>query len=70
MSGKHVSTKLVKSHDECGAGDTAFAAFSLGIGAGISIEDSMRIANHAAGVVVSKVGTATCSLMELIESFK
>jgi bifunctional ADP-heptose synthase (sugar kinase/adenylyltransferase) len=30
----------------------------------------MRIANRAAGVVVGKLGTATCSLEELKEAIK
>jgi D-beta-D-heptose 7-phosphate kinase/D-beta-D-heptose 1-phosphate adenosyltransferase len=31
--------------------------------------DAAEISNHAAGVVVGKVGTATCSPEELIASF-
>jgi bifunctional ADP-heptose synthase (sugar kinase/adenylyltransferase) len=35
------------------------------LGSGLSLPQAMRQANLAAGVVVGKLGTATCSLEEL-----
>ena len=37
---------------------------------GATPEEAAELANHAAGVVVSKLGTATCSRAELEESFR
>jgi D-beta-D-heptose 7-phosphate kinase/D-beta-D-heptose 1-phosphate adenosyltransferase len=37
--------------------------------AGASPEEAAEMANHAAGIVVGKLGTATCSRRELEESF-
>ena len=35
------------------------------LGAGASLENAMRLANRAAGVVVGKLGTATATPAEL-----
>jgi len=51
--------------DVTGAGDTVIATCALALGAGCSLEDATALANHAAGVVVGKVGTATVSTEEL-----
>jgi D-beta-D-heptose 7-phosphate kinase/D-beta-D-heptose 1-phosphate adenosyltransferase len=51
--------------DVTGAGDTVIAALALGLVSGATIEEAAIVANHAAGVVVGKVGTATVSLTEL-----
>ena len=52
--------------DVSGAGDTVIAVLGLARAAGARFEEAARIANAAAGVVVAKVGTATCSPEELI----
>jgi len=41
------------------------AACALALGAGATLEEATILANHAAGVVVGKVGTATVSPAEL-----
>ncbi len=51
--------------DVTGAGDTAAAAFSLSLAAGLAGPRAMRIANAAAGVVVMENGAAVCSLSKL-----
>ena len=51
--------------DVTGAGDTVMATFSLSLAAGLGMENGMRLANCAAGVVVTKTGAATCSPEEL-----
>ena len=48
-----------------GAGDTVVAVCALALGAGAPPETATRLANHAAGVVVGKVGTATVGPAEL-----
>lgn len=52
-------------YDVTGAGDTVIAAFALAHARGFSLMSSLKIANAAAGVVVGKPGTATCSIEEL-----
>ena len=55
--------------DVSGAGDTVIAVAMMAIAAGASYREAASLANHAAGVVVGKVGTATCSCRELLDSF-
>ena len=55
-------------YDVTGAGDTVAAVIALGVGIGLSLQESAQLANVAAGVVVGKVGAATCSADELIEA--
>ena len=66
----YVPTIVKEVYDVSGAGDTVIAAVTLALVAGHNIEKAMDIANHAAGVVVSKVGTATCSSKELVQSYR
>ncbi len=51
--------------DVTGAGDTVVATLALAVAAGASMRDAAVLANAAAGVVVGKLGTATCSPEEL-----
>jgi rfaE bifunctional protein kinase chain/domain len=51
--------------DVSGAGDTAAAAFALGLAAGLPGTDAMRLANAAAGLVVMEPGATACSLDRL-----
>jgi D-beta-D-heptose 7-phosphate kinase/D-beta-D-heptose 1-phosphate adenosyltransferase len=52
-------------YDVTGAGDTVVAGLAAALGRGLAIEDAARLANAAAGIVVSKVGTASVTLAEL-----
>ena len=52
--------------DVSGAGDTVIAALALAHADGRSLEQAMHIANAAAGVVVSKLGTATADIAEIM----
>jgi D-beta-D-heptose 7-phosphate kinase/D-beta-D-heptose 1-phosphate adenosyltransferase len=60
-----VPTMAREVFDVSGAGDTVIATLALGVAAGLGMEGAMRAANAAAGVVVGKLGTATCSAAEL-----
>lgn len=62
----HVPTAAREVFDVTGAGDTAIAALGLAVAAGVSPRLSAVIANLAAGVVVSKLGTATASPAEIL----
>ena len=53
--------------DVSGAGDTVIAAFTLARSAGASFAEAAVMANAAAGVVVAKIGVATCSPEELYQ---
>jgi D-beta-D-heptose 7-phosphate kinase/D-beta-D-heptose 1-phosphate adenosyltransferase len=65
----HIPTVAQEVFDVSGAGDTAIATFTLAIAAGASPVEAAIISNHAAGIVVGKLGTATVSPEELLESF-
>ena len=65
----HIPTVAQEVFDVSGAGDTVIASFTLAIAAGASPVEAAIISNHAAGVVVGKVGTATVSQNELLQSF-
>ena len=66
----HIPTRAQEVFDVSGAGDTAIALFTLALCAGASATEAAVIANHAAGIVVGKLGTATLSPAELLASFK
>ena len=55
--------------DVSGAGDTVIASFTMAIIAGASPAEAAVFSNHAAGVVVGKIGTATVVPHELRKSF-
>ncbi len=64
----HLPTMAKSVFDVSGAGDTVVALIAVGLAAGLPMIEAMKIANHAAGVVVSRFGTATLSLEELAAS--
>jgi len=66
----HIPTVAQEVFDVSGAGDTVIASFTLAIAAGASPLEAAIISNHAAGIVVGKIGTATVAPEELVASFK
>ncbi|MDZ4816215.1 MAG: D-glycero-beta-D-manno-heptose-7-phosphate kinase [Verrucomicrobiota bacterium] len=66
----HTPTRAREVFDVTGAGDTVIATYTLALAAGATPIEAAEIANHAAGVVVGKIGTAVVSTQEIIESFK
>jgi rfaE bifunctional protein kinase chain/domain len=62
---QHFLTTAREVFDVTGAGDTVLATCALALGAGATLEEATILANHAAGVVVGKVGTATVNQAEL-----
>jgi len=71
-SGKvtHIPTCAREVFDVSGAGDTVIAAITLSHSAGATLREAAIIGNHAAGVVVGKVGTAVATQEEILESMK
>ena len=65
----HIPAKTREVFDVTGAGDTVIGVATLALSAGATILEAATIASFAAGVVVGKIGTATVSQKELIESF-
>ena len=66
----HIPAVAKEVYDVTGAGDTVGAALGLALTSGASLKEAAVIANHAAGVVVSKAGTATVSRQELLNALK
>jgi D-beta-D-heptose 7-phosphate kinase/D-beta-D-heptose 1-phosphate adenosyltransferase len=65
----HIPTVAQEVFDVSGAGDTVIASFTLAIAAGASPIEAAILSNHAAGIVVGKVGTAVTTPEELVKSF-
>lgn len=61
----HIPTVAREVYDVSGAGDTVVAIMALALAAGASFREAAIIANYAAGIVVSKMGTATVGSDEL-----
>ena len=66
----YVKTAAREVYDVTGAGDTVIAALAAALAAGTSMLEAATLANHAAGIVVGKVGTATATAEELISTFE
>jgi rfaE bifunctional protein kinase chain/domain len=61
----HVSAQAREVYDVSGAGDTVIATLGVMLGSGSDLEQSVRVANRAAGIVVGKFGTAVVTPEEL-----
>ena len=66
----HVSTAAQEVYDVTGAGDTVIATLAAALAGGASMTDAALLANHAAGIVVGKVGTATATISEILNSIE
>ena len=62
-----IPTKAREVFDVCGAGDTVISTAMLAMASGADGYAAAALANYAAGVVVGKVGTATCTPSELVK---
>lgn len=61
----HLPSSAREVFDVTGAGDTVVAVTAAGLAAGAPLEHAVALANHAAGLVVSKLGTAAIGATEL-----
>lgn len=61
----HFPTVARHVYDVTGAGDTVIATCALALAAGAPLESAAVLANHAAGIVVGEVGTATVTARQL-----
>jgi D-glycero-beta-D-manno-heptose-7-phosphate kinase len=62
---RHFPTVARQVFDVTGAGDTVVATCALALGAGAGLDEAAVLANHAAGVVVGEIGTATVTVARL-----
>jgi rfaE bifunctional protein kinase chain/domain len=60
-----IAAEAREVYDVSGAGDTVLAALGCALARGDGIDDAVRFANRAAGIVVGKFGTAAVTLEEL-----
>lgn len=65
----HIPTRAQEVFDVSGAGDTSIAVFTAALAGGATPVEAAEISNHAAGIVVGKLGTATVSREEILSSF-
>lgn len=66
----HIPAVAKEVYDVTGAGDTVMSALTLALAAGASLREAAELANHAAGVVVGKVGTAVVTRAELAAALR
>jgi D-beta-D-heptose 7-phosphate kinase/D-beta-D-heptose 1-phosphate adenosyltransferase len=65
-----IPSAALEVSDVTGAGDTVVATLTLALAAGATMLEACLLANHAAGVVVSKFGPATVTPDELLRTFQ
>ncbi len=63
----YIPTDGKKVFDVTGASDTVIAALSVALANNLSIEESARFANYAAGIKVGKIGVAPVSINEVLD---
>ncbi len=66
----HIPTVGREVFDVTGAGDTVVASLTLGVAAGATVPEAAILANHAAGVVVGKLGTGAATVGEIRNSIR
>ena len=66
----HLPSKAKEVFDVSGAGDTVVSYIASGILRGFDVEHSVKLANEAAGIAVSKFGTATVTEDEVTRKLK
>jgi D-beta-D-heptose 7-phosphate kinase/D-beta-D-heptose 1-phosphate adenosyltransferase len=66
----HIESAAREVFDVTGAGDSVIATMALALAAGARPAEAAALANHAAGVVVGKLGTAEASAAEVLGAFE
>jgi len=65
----HLPTVAREVFDVTGAGDTVVSALALSLAAGATMVEAAIVSNHAAGLVIREVGTASTTVDEIERSF-
>jgi D-beta-D-heptose 7-phosphate kinase/D-beta-D-heptose 1-phosphate adenosyltransferase len=66
LSAYHLPAHAKEVYDVTGAGDTVISTLACAIACGVELSQACQLANHAASVVVGKLGTSTVSTTELV----
>ena len=61
----HLPTRATTVYDVTGAGDTVIAVYTTALAAGAEFLPAAALANHAAGIAVRELGTATVTAEQL-----
>ncbi|MHB8206966.1 MAG: D-glycero-beta-D-manno-heptose-7-phosphate kinase [Mucilaginibacter sp.] len=64
---KQLPVKASEVFDVTGAGDTVLAAMAYFIASGFTVEESCELANHAAAIVIKRLGSASTTIGEIID---
>lgn len=64
----HLPSHAREVYDVTGAGDTVISVLAAGLAVGMTLEDGTRLSNLAAGLAVSRQGTAAISAADLRRS--
>jgi len=67
---KLLPVKATEVFDVTGAGDTVIAAIAYFAALGLSVEEACELANHAAAIVVRRVGSVTATVDEIINDME
>lgn len=65
-----IPTKASEVFDVTGAGDTVLASIGICVAMGMDIKDACIFANHAAAIVVSKIGSAVTTINDVLAHIK
>jgi len=65
-----IPTRASEVFDVTGAGDTVLASIGICVASGMSVKDACIFANHAAAIVVSKIGSAVTTVDAVLEHIK
>jgi D-glycero-beta-D-manno-heptose-7-phosphate kinase len=65
----HIPTMAREVFDVTGAGDTVIAVNTLSLLGGANAVEAAQISNHAAGIVVGRIGTSSVTKQEIISKF-
>jgi rfaE bifunctional protein kinase chain/domain len=67
---KLLPVKATAVFDVTGAGDTVLATMAYFIASGLHIEDACELANHAAAIVIRRIGSATTTIDEIMNDIE
>ena len=67
---RHFPALAQEVFDVSGAGDTVAAVITAGLAGGLPVADAAQLANIAAGIAVSKVGTAAVTTAEIARAIR
>jgi rfaE bifunctional protein kinase chain/domain len=70
QTSKLLPVKATEVFDVTGAGDTVIATIAYFIALGLSVGEACELANHAAAIVIRRVGSAATTLDEIIKDME